>query len=281
MNTIQSDPENVPEPGDAPISFDWVTIPSGDFILGSDRKKDPEALHDEMPQHKLHLVEYRIARVPVTVAQFTDFVSATGYRTRAEQEGFAYVWNGTAFDWVEGTNWQHPRSPNDSVVNRQNHPVIQFSWYDAQAFCRWAGVRLPTEAEWEKAARGTDGRIWPWGNNPPNNTLCNFDSRVGGTTPVGSYVEGKSPYGVLDMAGNIWEWVSSMWGTDENLPDYGYPYDPNDGRENLDEPTAVMRGLRGGAWDQKSSRVRCAFRGRCDPSHSADLGGFRVAACSG
>ena len=281
MEALRSTPENVFKPGEAAISFDWVTIPGGEFIMGSDTKYDPEASQNEMPQHKLYLAEYRIARVPVTVAQFAQFASATGYRTRAEQEGGAWVWNGSGFDWVEGANWQHPRGPGDRVANQPSHPAATLSWHDAQAFCRWAGVRLPTEAEWEKAARGTDGRIWPWGDNPPDDTLCNFNNRVGTTTPVGSYVEGKSPYGMLDMAGNVWEWVSSLWGMRENTPDYGYPYDRDDGREHPEEPDAVMRVLRGGAWDQKRGRVRCASRGMCDPSHSADVGGFRVVSGGG
>src|SRR5690606_17447059 len=128
------------------------------------------------------------------------------------------------------------------------HPVVNVTWHDALAFCQWAGVRLPTEAEWEKAARGTDGRIWPWGGNEPTDKLCNFNMNVGDTTPVGAYPAGASPYGCLDMAGNVWEWTISLWGKDANKPDYGYPYDPNDGREAPDAPDAVRRTLRGGSW---------------------------------
>ncbi len=117
------------------------------------------------------------------------------------------------------------------------------------AFCKWAAVRLPTEAEWEKAARwARDGRIWPWGNREPNSGLCNFNMTVGDTTPVGSYPDGKSPYGLLDVAGNVWEWTSSLWGKDASKPEFGYPYDAKDGRENLSAPDTVPRVLRGGSF---------------------------------
>ncbi len=143
---------------------------------------------------------------------------------------------------------------------KQDHPVTCVSWHDAIAFCKWAGVRLPTEAEWEKAARGTDGRIWPWGNREPNSGLCNFDVTVGDTTPVGRYPDGKSPYGLLDVAGNVWEWTSSLWGTDTSKPEFGYPYDAKDGRENLTRRIRVRARLRGGSFRDDAQGVRCACR---------------------
>jgi formylglycine-generating enzyme required for sulfatase activity len=113
---------------------------------------------------------------------------------------------------------------------------VNVSWYDAVAFCECARVRLPTEAEWEKAARGTDGRIWPWGDDPPIEDRCNFRLtwRVfqSITTPVHTYPKGASPYGVIDMASNIWEWTSSRY--------QAYPYDPNDGRESLGFKVALL-----------------------------------------
>lgn len=276
MNASKAASANTLLPTGAPISFDWVTIPSGEFFMGSDREIDPETQPCETPQHKFYLAEYRITRTPVTVAQFACFVHATGYQTAAERDGCSWVWHAPTFDLVEGADWRHPCGPDDSVVEKQNHPVVAVSWYDAQMFCRWAGAQLPTEAEWEKAARGPDGRIWPWGNSTPNARLCNFNMHVGGTSPVDDHMEGKSPYGMLDMVGNVWQWTSSLWGTKEETPDYGYPYDPNDGRENPNEPATVMRVLRGGSWCEGSGRVRCALRGMCDPSHPADVGGFRV-----
>ena len=143
------------------------------------------------------------------------------------------------------------------------------------AFCRWAGVRLPSEAEWEKAARGTDGRLWPWGDREQDERLCNFNMNVGDTTPVGRYPDGASLYGMLDMAGNVWEWTRSLWGKDVQKPDYRYPYDPNDGREDPNAPDTVLRVLRGGSFWTGARYVRCAVRGRLSPDNRGDFG-FRV-----
>ena len=138
-------------------------------------------------------------------------------------------------------------------TGEENHPVVNVSWDDAQAFCGWAGVRLPTEQQWEKAARGADGRAYPWGNQAPSGDLCNFNNIVGGTTAVGQYPQGASPYGLLDMAGNVWEWC-----------------------ENLYEGQSTGRVLHGGAYNNDAARVGCAFRrGFYQNSRSADFG-FRV-----
>ena len=232
----------------APIAFDWVTIPAGEFLMGSDKTKDMQAYADETPQHTLHLPEYRIARVPVMVAQFAAFVKATGFQTAASLD----------------------------AEKKANHPVTNVSWHDAVAFCQWAGVRLPTEAEWEKAARGTDGRIWPWGDQPPTDKLCNFNMTVGDTTSVGRYLGGDSPYGALDMAGNVSEWTSSLWGKERDKPKFGYPYAATDGRENLSAPDTVLRVLRGGSFRNDARGVRCAYRVRNDPLYRLGRISFRV-----
>jgi len=270
-----------------PIAFDWVTIPAGAFLMGSDKRRDTQAYDDETPQHTVHLPEYHIARVPVTVAQFAAFMAANpGYRTTAEVRGSAWTWTGSEWKEIKGADWAHPRGPGSDVKAKQDHPVTCVSWHDAQAFCRWAGVRLPSEAEWEKAASweaGSGGageqgqkRIWPWGARAPNSGLCNFNMTVGDTTPVGRYPDGKSPYGLLDMAGNVWEWTSSLWGTDASKPEFGYPYDPRDGRENPNAPHSVRRVVRGGSFGDDARSVRCAYRCGNPPLSRIDYVGFRV-----
>jgi len=143
----------------------WVDVPAGEFLYGDQKQR-------------LSLGAFRMSRTPITNAQYNVYVQWTG----ASAPGH----------WVNGS----------IPAGKDNHPVVNVSWDDAQAFCGWAGLRLPTEQQWEKAARGVDGRAYPWGNQPPSGDLCNFNNIVGGTTPVGQYPKGASPYGLLDMAGN-------------------------------------------------------------------------------
>ena len=229
-----------------PIEIDWVTIPAGEFLMGSDKAQDSMAQDSELPQHRLYLPEYRISRTPVTNAQYLRFVEAMKY--------------------TPPQHWTNGRIPD----GKGNHPVVYVSWLDAIAFCGWAGVRLPSEAEWEKAARGTDGRIWPWGNQPPDDKRCNFrDSKIGDTTPVDRYPSGASPYGVLDMAGNVWEWTSSLF--------KDYPYRADDGREKETEDGTGRRVLRGGAYYFSPEGVRCAYRNGRTAWRGNGSDGFRLA----
>ena len=234
-----------------PIEFDWVTIPAGEFLMGSkDLKEVPFlsrwAFTGEKPQHSLYLPDFRIASVPVTNAQYLRFVEATQYETPQ--------------------HWKDGRIPD----GKEKHPVVYVSWHDAIVFCGWAGAQLPSEAEWEKAARGTDGHIWPWGNQPPDKTRCNFNRNVGDTTPVGDYPAGASPYGVLDMAGNAWEWARSLLAS--------YPYRADDGREDFGRKEDERRGLRGGSWNYDSTLVRAAYRYRFEPVYRYNDVGFRLVA---
>ena len=266
-----------------PLQFDWVEIPAGSFLMGSDPSVDPDAENDETPQHRVLLPKFWISRTPVTNRQFAYFVETTHYRTTAELDGGPWIYREGGWRWGEGARWSQPSGPGSHIgMEKAEHPVTQVSWNDALAFCHWAAVtvglpiRLPTEAEWEKAARGTDGRIYPWGNQRPDPQLCNFGDHLGETTSVGSYPRAASPYGVLDMSGNVWEWTSSLWGfVGRQTPTYGYPYRADDGREDLTR--SGWRILRGGSWWTIQRAVRSAFRFRYGPVIWFDDLGFRVA----
>jgi formylglycine-generating enzyme required for sulfatase activity len=225
------------------LRIDWVDIPAGQFRMGSDMRIEASPPENEMPQHHLHLPEFRITRVPVSNAAYQVFVAATHHPPPGH--------------WIDG------RIPE----GKAHHPVTFVDWSDALAFCRWARVRLPTEAEWEKAARGDDGRLWPWGNQLPDATRCNFNNNLGDTSVGGQYLRGASPHGVLDMAGNVWEWTSSAY--------QRYPYQPKDGREDLgfDNPRVV----RGGSYNHSDWNVRCADRQWFSPTARDVYIGFRVA----
>lgn len=221
--------------------FGLLKIPAGEFLMGSS-ETDSQAGNDEKPQHTVYLPDYYIAKNPVTVQEYRNFLDESGYKTSDER----------------------------SLKGVSDHPVVYVTWKDALAFARWHGLTLPSEAEWEKAARGTDGRIYPWGNTWQNG-LANTSEywEVSQTlwdrlrrrkkdrlsaTPVGTFPKGNSPYGCVDMAGNVWEWTRSA------LKDY--PYDPTDGRE--DEDASGRRALRGGSFRGNRRYARCAYRSELD-----------------
>jgi formylglycine-generating enzyme required for sulfatase activity len=243
-----------------------ILIPAGPFLMGSSAD-NPLALDEEKPQHNINLPDYSIARTPVTNAQYANFVAVTGYPVPDHWESV------------------------DTLAEKLDHPVVWVSWYDALAYCAWLTetwqergkigtdkvVRLPTEAEWEKAARGEDGREYPWGNvfDP---TRCNHEgSGIGDTTPVGKYSpRGDSPYSCADMAGNVWEWTSSLWGKGSHKPMFAYPYDLFDGREHLSADDSFRRIIRGGAYYYTADCVRCATRNLKFPYTKHSGGGFRI-----
>lgn len=261
-------------PGTHPI--DIIYIPDGKFLLGSNRKQDTSAFPNEAEQHECDIPEYFISRAPITVAQFEAFIQATGYQTTAERRGFCHLsWWGEK--QAAGLNWRIPPTPPD-------HPVTRVSWIDATEFCVWASkvtghvVRLPSEAEWEKAARGTDGRLYPWGNTHPDSKYCNFGystnrttpglMTAGTTTPVGSYSPmGDSPFGCVDMAGNVWEWTNSLYKP--------YPYKHNTNTQDaLDDKH--NRVVRGGAFFSQAKYLRVATRREMEPNRAFHGIGFRV-----
>jgi len=241
---------------------EMILIPAGEFIMGSDPRGAEFAPADEQPRHTLSLPAYYLAKTPVTNRQYLDFVQATGYQPPAY--------------WAGGT---FPEGQPD-------YPVVGVSWYDALAYCRWLAsvtgksYTLPSEAEWEKAARGTDGRLYPWGNFWDGKRCNTRENRRDATTPVTAYPLGASPYGILDMAGNVWEWTRSLWGDGEIEPQYKYPYDPTDGRENPEAGTNIRRVLRGGSFNYTRDTARCACRNRLRPDSVAWYVGFRVALLS-
>jgi formylglycine-generating enzyme required for sulfatase activity len=247
-----------------PFEPELVLIPAGEFLMGSDPQKDEDADDfDEQPQHRVYLPDYYMAKTPVTNAQYAAFVEAAGYTPPPE--------------WTD-------RKPRQG---EEDHPMVLANWYDALAYCKWLTqvtgrtYWLPSEAEWEKAARGTDGRIYPWGNEWDAQRCNSYESRNRNTTPVRAYPQGASPYGLLDMAGNVWEWTTSLWGHStggRSKPElqFGYPYDPKDGRENLEAGDDMLRAVRGGSWRSKRFRVRCASRS-ADVPVGHDWGvGFRL-----
>jgi serine/threonine-protein kinase len=227
-----------------------VRVPAGDFTMGS-TEADLQAESDEMPQHAVYLDEYQIGKYEVTVAQWRAFVEATGY-------------------------------PADSraLADPDDRPVRYVSWDDAVAFCEWASivtgrsVRLPTEAQWEKAARGTDARIYPWGSNAPSCSLCNFrhgsNYCAGDTSAVGSSSpQGDSIYGCADMAGNVWEWARDSYASN-------YYGQPSAGTNPTGPASGDSHVLRGGSWNSGAGYVRAADRAKYAPDTRYDGLGFRV-----
>ena len=218
---------------------DMTRVPAGTFIMGS--SNGPE---DERPQHNVKLAEFFIDRNQVANAEYARFLNIKGTRARDGQRWYDTD-DGDARIHRHGGNWR----PDPG---HENNPVMEVSWYGAVAYCRWLGKRLPTEAEWEKAARGTDARKFPWGNEAPDRMRAHFGAGWNELQPVGVLPAGASPFGALDMAGNGWEWVSSAYRT--------YPYDSSDGREDLD--TLHVRGTRGGGHDSPASEMTTTERGR-------------------
>ncbi len=221
-----------------------VYIPLGPFLMGSDPAVDELAELNEQPQHRVSLAGYWLGRYPVTYGGFQAFVERSGFRPAKVEFKSGY----------------------------ENYPVGNVSWAEALAYCRWLSeqsgleVTLPSEAEWEKGARGVDGRRYPWGNQPPTTELVNFDC----ATPVGSYSpQADSPYGCADIAGNVWEWTRSAYRP--------YPYDPGDGREEPGGKQArVVRGL---TFNNPPRLTRCSYRYRLQPQLSLPSLGFRIVVC--
>lgn len=275
-----------------------VRIPGGFFEMGARRSSFPDD-HDS-PRRKTFVSPFLISPRTVTNAEFARFVEATGYRTVAEQEGWSYVFHlllPDPLDWpqsppglpwwrrVDGACWSAPEGPRSTTEGREDHPAVHIAWYDAIAYCRWAGLRLPTEAEWERAARGGHERLkFPWGNalTPDGRFAMNTwqgdfphsnteEDGYLGTAPARSFA--PNAYGLFNTTGNVWEWVADRFG----------PRTP--GKGPLKNPTGPESGLarvqRGGSYLCHVSycdRYHVHSRTRNDPDSSTGNAGFRVAA---
>jgi formylglycine-generating enzyme required for sulfatase activity len=230
--------------------IEFVKVPAGNFLMGTNNKAE-NASGDEKPQHLVDLpYEYFMGRFPVSNRQYAGYMEAVGTR--------------------------HPVS---GWEKKQDHPVVDVSWNDAMAYCKWLNdllkgklpvgliLRLPTEAEWEKAARGEKGLIYPWGDLFEK-TKCNTnEGSMGDTTPAGAYSpQGDSPYGCAEMSGNVGEWTRSTYRP--------YPYQANDGREDIQAES--NRVLRGGSFSHDAWNARCAYRFTLSIFNRSNLRGFRV-----
>jgi serine/threonine-protein kinase len=240
-----------------------VHAPAGDFYMGSS-DEDANADGDEKPMHLVYLDDFWIDKYEVTNEQFARFLNAEGNQ---EEDGV---------NWVniedEGSNIVYEGGQYEPRSGYEDHPVTYVSWHGALSYCQWTGKRLPTEAEWEKAARGTDGRIWPWGNDWDEDKVNSRDAGPGHTTAVGGYPDGVSPYGCMDMAGNAWEWVADWYQGDyyQAAPDRN-PQGPNQG---------ASRVVRGGSWALPQRLTRCTGRFEFIPWVRRDDLGFRCASSS-
>ena len=240
----------------------WVDIPGGRVLLGTQKENpsapnyDPDAQDDESI-HQVDLDPFRIARYPVTVEEFARFVDGGGYDDRR-------WWTAGEFgSWTKPDGW-------DEQKRHPSRPVVGVSWFEAAAYAAWSGARLPTEAEWERAARGTSGRIYPWGDEPADRERLNYLINVGHPTPVGIYPQGGTPEGIQDLAGNVWEWCWDWYGE--------YARDPQQNPRGAAD--GQYRVLRGGSWFDSEGFARAASRRISAPGFRSDFFGFRVVCSS-
>jgi len=216
---------------------------------------------NEKPAHRVYLELFWIDSTEVTNIMFAHFLNKNSNQTS----------KGVKWLDIDDLDAKIQYNNNEWVVidGYENHPVVEISWYGAEAYCSWVDRRLPTEAEWEKAARGSSGNIYPWGNTAPNGTLLNYNNNLGDTTEVGKYPAGASIYGALDMAGNVQEWVSDFF-------DAGYYY-ISPLSNPLGPDTGWLHIVRGGAWGDDDNGVRSSYRTTNLPSVEYNYIGFRCA----
>lgn len=300
-----------------------VLIPGGTFMMGGD---NDQAAQDELPKHRVRVDKFLMDATEVTNAQFKKFVDATKYVTIAQRKpdweelkktlppgtpkpdesllvASSLVFKPTSgpvnlndysqwWGWVQGADWQHPQGPGSSIEGKENYPVAHVAWEDAQAYCKWAGKRLPTEAEWEFAARGgLENQIYQWGNEPINSGNAKMNSWEGDfpyrneqkdkfftAAPVKTYQ--ANGYGLYDMSGNLWEWCSDWYDADYYKKLNGVTNNPKGSSKSFDpdDPYTPKRSLRGGSFlcnDSYCSGYRVARRMKSSPDTGLEHTGFR------
>ncbi len=253
-----------------------VHVPGGTFTMGYSRGE-----RDERPERRVFVSAFWIDQTEVTAARFSRFAEAVGYRSTAEKEGWAWVWDASLKQgkggWRQerGATWRNPGGRGSDWGKMPEQPVSQVSWHDAVAYCRWAGRRLPTEAEWERAARGEDGRKYPWGNarDPMRANLKDGEDGFPEVAPVGRFPQGASPFGALDMAGNVWEWVADWYGA--------RAYEKMAERDPRGPASGKTRVVRGASWGSPIDWAGTYNRYHRLPDYRNNKIGFRCAAGEG
>ncbi len=296
MITKRNEKQNIPE--------EMVLVPEGKFLMGSteddvkkllelDSNVEASRFDVEVPQREVYLSAYLIDKCPVTNADYKKFIESGGYKQRD-------CWSKVGWDYISQIKPLDSGNLDSTMGGEDDCPVTNISWYEAEAFAKYVGKRLPTEAEWEKAARGTDGKVYPWGNEFDKAKLNCSEARIEKTTPVVKYVQGRSEYGCFDMAGNVWEWTADWFdsqyyrsapdrdpqgpGKAEDDPFFGRPEDvgtsiyefepPEEGGDTLSD----CRVLRGGSWSGGGVvHIRCANRDYDEPDYRNETIGFRCA----
>jgi len=242
-----------PRPGVSTVVPDLVRIEGGKVPLGTENE-----------HHKVPLQPYFLSRYPITNAQYQVFVKGEGYTNRK-------YWSKRGWEWQQSLGSLADRF--ETISGIATHPVTGVTWYEALAYTRWfseksgRNVRLPSEAEWEFAAAGLEQRKYPWGSRTSDDTTNHRETGIGRTTAVGIFPKDRTPEGICDLGGNVWEWCSSLA--------KDYPYRSADGREDLEAPGSRI--LRGGSYDGKRSEMHCTYRRPAEPHARVDVVGFRIA----
>ena len=265
-----------------PSRTEMVYVPAGSFLMGTPDSYTGDHDSAEHPEHSVYLSGYWIGKYEVTRGEYRAFMNAGGYSNPAYWSSDGWSWkvgNGHTqpYYWAASQSWG-----TGTFTQTENHPVVGVTYYEAEAFCNWAGGHLATEAQWEKAARwtGSSPRVYPWGDTwdaEKCNNLYDHNPAGGGyaryqTAPVGSYPSGASPYGCHDMAGNVWEWCKDWYGSTY------YSQTPSGGWSDPQGPTSGSgRVRRGGSWNDSDIYCRCAGRGGSNPSYDWNDLGFRLA----